>query len=1519
MTTSSNARLAISCLALALAYYLAARIGLLLAFDATNVSPVWPPSGIALGALLLLGARTWPGIAVGAFAANLVVFLANGALAPGAALLASLGIAAGNTVEALAGMLMLRYAHDAAELRKPHHVYIFAAAATLAAAFGALAGSACLYAAGVAPMAALPTIAATWWVGDLAGMLILTPLILAWRTPWPGRAQIREQAPRAAGALLVLVAVIWLVLARPSNTSERFLVFLLLPCIGAAAYCYRQRGTTLALSLIAGAAVLATVSGRGPFAGGSRNDALFSLEVFLVLSCLVGLVLAADADERARRAHGRRDSWHWLVFFACLLITIGTWQYVERDTEQRAQERFDREVHDAQRRVADRLEVYARALDAARAAVVASDEITARDWHDFVGALDIARKYPGVQVMGLARRVSERALLEQAMRRSGFPQFSIWPPGERPDYVAIVFPEPFSGKNLRVLGFDMKSEPTRSVALVRAMRSGQLAVTGKVTLVQEAGTSPQAGFLMYLPYYRRGAATHDIAARAQSLEGYVYSAFRMNDLMQGILGTAASGVSLDIFDSTSATAATLMYASAAGRTATSVPRYAAHTTVSVGDRIWTLSMHSLPAFEAGIDRGKGLLVLFGGTLITLLLFSTMRALSLTREDALALAESMSGAWRQSERRFAVLVDSASEFSIIATGLDGVITVFSVGAERMTGYSAEQMVGRATPALLHDAAEVAARGTELSSEQGHPVVGFDVFVCEARAGHAETREWTYVRADRSTLLVQLTVNAILDEHRAVVGFLGIARDISEQKLAEQRLRHAKIQADAGSRAKSEFVANMSHELRTPLNAVLGMTQLLARGELSETQRKDVAVISGSSQALLGIVNDILDFSKIEAGQMTLDCGPFRLDDLAAKLASTMSLSARARPLVLTVALDPALPELVWGDVLRLQQVLVNLVGNAIKFTAVGSVAVNLRCTSLSETTAGLQVEVSDTGIGISDSQMATLFAPFSQGDSTTTRRFGGTGLGLVIARQLTGMMGGNLAVNSAEGIGSTFTVTLDLARVAAPALAPASDPLAGLPVLVCEDDTASGVVLGGTLRALGCHAAVLDLAAALSGARVDAVPARVVLLDCALTGADPRALIGAIRAASGAAVVLMRSSFERASAAGDLDLAGADFLLDKPVTSVPLRACLRSLLAAQGGAAVQDSHAEAPTTIHSCTLLVVEDNQLNQMVARRLLESAGARVELAGDGSVALAMLREDPDRYDLVLLDIQMPVMDGFETIARIRGELGLTIPVLAMTAGVMAHERERCISAGMDGFIAKPIDAVQMLAEIGRHLPTGAVPPVSSDPPAGIGCFDVSALIDHMHDRQASQRIMTDLVAKMVEAGTSPLDAMQAAWHAGHKDQAARTMHTLRGSIGSLGAHRFADYGLHLERALHDSDDTARFDSLMVPVRAELVATLGAASRWLSGLPAPAAEPSEGATVTPAQLAQLRRLLGSHSLAACDLFDQIGADLDRVLGAASAERLRAAMRKLDFETAGALLDAAEADESNRSADPIRL
>jgi PAS domain S-box-containing protein len=1493
----------LSCALLAAVYYGAARLGLLLAFENTNVSPVWPPSGIALAALLLLGRGAWPGVAVGAFAANLAVFTGNGAADLSTSLATSLLISAGNTLEALAGVTFLRrLLADPSTLRRPQHVYLFAASAALAAAIGAIAGSWSLRMAGIAPDAALPTIVATWWVGDLAGMLVLTPLILAWRE----RPAFDARAA-AIGALGVaaLVALLAAVLWRPAAESSRVLVFALVPAIGWAAYRYRLRGTTVVLLVATVAAVLGTIGGRGPFAGGSRNEALFGLEVFIGLCSAVGMVLAADAEERLRRsARGLAVGaglLHWLAFFGCLLLTMAAWQYVTGDTEKHASERFGREVDDVRRRVRDRIDSYEQVLRSARAAALSSDKLTREHWHNYVASLDVQTRYPGLQVLGIVRHTrgaGERAALERRMRAEGMAAFRVFPEGDDEDRAVIVYPEPFGERNAKVLGYDLMSDTVRRSALLRARESANLAATGKLVLLQD-DDKVQTAFLMALPVYKPGASVGTWQERTEALDFYVHAAFRMNELMTDILGTASQSVGLEVFDGSGSSPDARMFASAALAAQAGPPAYTGVTTLPVGDTSWTLRVSSLPAFEADIDRAKGLIVLFAGTVIALLLFSMMRALGLTRDDALALASSMTGALRQSEHRFSNLVNSAVEFAIVATDTKGTIEIFSAGAERMLGFESGDMVGHASPLDFHESEGVAMRAAELSEELGRPVDGFEVFIVHAREGRPETREWTYVRRDGSTLPVQLTVAAIAGDDGLVVGYVGIARDITEQKKAESDLRWAMMQANAGSRAKSDFVANMSHELRTPLNAVLGMTQLLARSPLNEEQRRDIEAIRGAGVSLLAILNDVLDFSKIEAGKLELEPAPFRLEDLAAQLATMMSMNARERALAMTVSLDPQLPPVLVGDALRLQQVLVNLAGNAIKFTAAGRVDVRLLAGPAGATACTLIVEVEDTGIGMNAAQLDKLFSPFTQADSSTTRRFGGTGLGLTITRRLVELMGGIVLADSTEGRGSKFTVTLQLG-VGAGAPLPA---FAATRVLVLDADPASGAVTAAALRAMGCTvalaASVAEAMAMKEGARAD-----VLLLDLMLCADAPASQVRTLRAATGAAVALMASAWERARFDADPAAFGADDLLDKPLTPAPLRACLEAV-ARRGAAIAAAQKQDAEPARFACKLLLVEDNALNQAVARRLLEGAGAQVDIAEDGSVALALLRAQPEAYDLVLLDIQMPVMDGFETIAHIRGTLGLQLPVLAMTAGVMAHERERCLAAGMNGFIGKPVEVAQMLAEIRRHLPLKnslmmAQAEVQAQTAQADGVFDLRALVKGMGG-DAKSGMLAALVRNFVDKGASVLDPLPQMWREARQGEAARALHTLRGSIGTLGAARFAQACLALETALRQgAAGHAELDKLHALARNELEATLAAAALWLERQ---ASEPAAPASVpAPQELDTLARLFEERNLAACDAFERLAPGLATLLAPEAMAALRQAVAALDFETAAAQL-----------------
>lgn len=552
-------------------------------------------------------------------------------------------------------------------------------------------------------------------------------------------------------------------------------------------------------------------------------------------------------------------------------------------------------------------------------------------------------------------------------------------------------------------------------------------------------------------------------------------------------------------------------------------------------------------------------------------------------------------------------------------------------------------------------------------------------------------------------VNLTVTAIKDHQGKITGFLGIANDISQQKQMLNTVLQAKEQAEAASQAKSDFVANMSHEIRTPMNAVLGMARLMADTPLSLEQKKYLDMIQVSGQSLLVILNDILDFSKIEAGRMELAPEVFEMDNLLLPIANLMAVNAGVKDLELSVGLAPEVPTTLLGDAPRLQQILVNLIGNAIKFTEQGTVSLHVgRVADLQAT--GDQVwicfRVRDTGIGMSAEQQTRLFQAFSQADSSMTRRFGGTGLGLTISRRLVDLMGGRIEVKSTLGQGSEFQVLVPL-NVAKGSPKASPHPWQ---VLLIDDHELSRDYLSQSLQAAGCDvdsvSRGLDAVKLARAKRYD-----VVVLDAHQPDMNGLATLHALRemeAMEGVPMLLMVSTKDRDALIKLPYSSQADAILTKPLLPSAILNALNIPSNAEMKVNPQEPDTpvlESEKPLAGVHLLLVDDNSLNQIVARGLLQKAGASLDVADNGEKAVAMLRENPQAYRLVLMDIQMPVMDGFTATRLIRTELELSLPILAMSAGVMVSEQNECTSAGMNDFIAKPIDYAQMLEAIQRHL----------------------------------------------------------------------------------------------------------------------------------------------------------------------------------------------------------------------------
>jgi PAS domain S-box-containing protein len=686
----------------------------------------------------------------------------------------------------------------------------------------------------------------------------------------------------------------------------------------------------------------------------------------------------------------------------------------------------------------------------------------------------------------------------------------------------------------------------------------------------------------------------------------------------------------------------------------------------------------------------------------------------------------------------------------------------------------------------------------------------------------------VRADGETRWIEARATRLLSTDGQVTGYVGTFEDITDRKRVENELRATKEAAEIASQAKSEFLANMSHEIRTPMNGIIGMTELALETELTSEQREYLETVKSSADGLLTVINDILDFSKIEAGKLDLDPVEFQLSDVIADALKPQAPRAHSKGVELAYSVDARVPDRLIGDSSRLRQILVNLVGNAMKFTDHGEVVVSVdldrsdqdSATQLEPTdgpgTVHLLITVRDTGIGIEQAKLATIFDAFTQADGSTSRKYGGTGLGLTITRRLVEMMGGRISAESEPGRGAAFRCAMPF-RVAPADAGARPVPLTyleGLPALIVDDNDTNRRILQGMLQGWQMRPVIAESGAVGLARLRDAFraghPFALVLLDAIMPGVDGFEFLEELRHDSSlnrTSVLMLSSATQREAVVRSRELGVAAYL-HKPVRRSELFDAIANALAA--GAAPLLASARSRTVCRpklsgspgtSLKILVAEDNEINQRVVLGMLTKSGHKVSLASDGQQALAALAKST--FDILIMDLHMPVMDGFKAIAAIRqqeADSGAHLHAIALTANAMKGDRERCLQAGFDDYIAKPVTSQQLenavRTQTGREL-NGDGTPTEAQPPAR-AAIDWSAAVERVG---GSEETLQQIVKLFIRDCPILLDGMGRAIERCDGRALAQEAHKLKGSVGYFGCGELQDQARRLEMMGREGD----------------------------------------------------------------------------------------------------------------------
>ncbi|MEN8178558.1 MAG: response regulator [Pseudomonadota bacterium] len=930
----------------------------------------------------------------------------------------------------------------------------------------------------------------------------------------------------------------------------------------------------------------------------------------------------------------------------------------------------------------------------------ASDEVSDVEFSTL--STELLRPYPFIRSIMSIRviKATERDRFEQEMQDRGYIQFRISelaqqerliPANSRPDYLPIVLIEPLDPRLGQLLGYDAQSKPDLSTAISDTVRTSKIAASPPVRLLRN-----REGLFAFKARYQGRYTPRTEGERLAMLDGIIAAEVDPKALLEGLVSIPNARNILLQFPGAAADMHAFRNAGvqeiAAAGLVSYLPVFTFHRVLDVYGQPAVLEITQQASIK-DISVGWLLMAMISPIVPMLAITLAWRNQRLRQRREQEIEETI----RNDERRFKNVVENAFD-AIVTTDQNGKIITWNRQAERMFGWRREELIGKPMPSRIFPAETYLEKPPDRFKSSKEQLI-------------SDRIETTAQHRDGTSFPVEMAISVA--PHGERIEQSAFIHDIRVRKGQEIKLQQAKEAAEAGSRAKSEFLATMSHEIRTPMNGVLGMTELLLGSELTGKQWRYADTAHRSGQMLLDVINNILDFSKIEANKLRLAQSPFDLQKIVEDVLQMVAEQAREKHLELLSDISAGINSKVIGDGPRLRQVLINLVGNAVKFTEQGEIVI---CINPVEENSGrilLSFEVRDSGIGIDADKLAGIFDVFTQADGSVTRRYGGTGLGLAISRQLVTLMDGEIEVESKKGEGSTFHFTARFGKqtqVREPIATPL-DQFMGSKVLVVDDNRPTRSLLLKKFKDWGLQTADADCGdkalRLLQEAATDGKPYALAILDRMMPGMDGITLARKIKAdprTTGTRLLMYSAMHEEA---GDTVWreAGIGAYLSKPARLSELHDQLLSLLGEnpskedETGVLLTETAEAAEAAQYDCHILLVEDNPVNQLVALDMLERFCERIDVAENGQAAVKYM--SANGYDLILMDCHMPEMDGFVATKAIRSQepKGSHVPIIALTADVQKGVQEQCRAAGMDDYLSKPFNQDVLQAKLEKWL----------------------------------------------------------------------------------------------------------------------------------------------------------------------------------------------------------------------------